>query len=68
MSVDYTAIREAIDLSDKHSFSFWDALIIAAAARSRAVRLYTEDLQHGRVVLGVEIVNPFREARPMKQH
>jgi predicted nucleic acid-binding protein len=68
MSVDYTAIREAIHLSGKHSFSFWDALIVVAAARSRAARLYTEDLQHGRVVLGVEIVNPFREARPMKQH
>ena len=66
---DYSAIREAIQLSTKHSFSFWDALIIVAAARSRAARLYTEDLQHGRVILGVEIVNPFRQARPtMKQH
>jgi len=43
-------------------------LILVAAARSRAARLYTEDLQHGRVVLGVEIVNPCREARLMKQH
>ena len=36
---------------------------LMAAARSGATRLYTEDLQHGRTVLGVEIVNPFRRAR-----
>ena len=65
---DYSVIREAIHLSGNHSLSLWDALIVVAAAHSRAARLYTEDLQHGRVILGVEIVNPFREARPTKQH
>jgi predicted nucleic acid-binding protein len=57
---DYPAIREAIELSSAHRFSFWDALIIVAAMRSRAQILYTEDLQHGRVIGGVRIVNPFR--------
>ncbi len=59
--LDYPAIRDAAELSDSDSFSFWDALIIVAAARSGAEILYTEDLQHGRVVRGVKIVNPFRK-------
>jgi predicted nucleic acid-binding protein len=58
----YAAIRQAAELSGRDAFSFRDALVLVAAARSGATRLYTEDLQHGRTVLGVEIVNPFRRA------
>ena len=58
---DYSAVRSAVELSVDGKFSFWDALIIVAAARSGAKRLYTEDLKHGQVTLGVEVVNPFRD-------
>jgi predicted nucleic acid-binding protein len=61
-TTDYGLVRQAAELSNRDAFSFWDALILVAAARSGATRLYTEDLQHGRTVLGVEIVNPFRRA------
>jgi predicted nucleic acid-binding protein len=61
-TVEYAAICEAAELSGRDAFSFWDALVFVAAARSGATRLYTEDLQHGRTVLGVQIVNPFRRA------
>jgi predicted nucleic acid-binding protein len=57
---DYTAVRAAAELSAAHRFSFWDALIIVAAARCGAKILYSEDLQDGRSILGVRIVNPFR--------
>ncbi len=57
--VDYRAIRDAGMLAQDAVLSFWDALIVVAAARSGAERLYTEDLNHGQQVLGVEIVNPF---------
>ncbi|SRR5579883_1363243 len=60
-ALDYPIIREAGLLSHAHSLSFWDSLIVVAAARSGARRLYSEDLQHGRKILGVEIVNPFRD-------
>lgn len=53
-------VVEAMDLEQRHSLSFWDALIIVAAARSGAERLLTEDLQHGRTIAGVRIVDPFR--------
>jgi predicted nucleic acid-binding protein len=58
--IDFPAIRQAIELSISNQFSFWDALILVCAARSGATRLYTEDLNHGQTVLGVQIVNPFR--------
>ena len=57
--VDYSAILRAAELSRDAQLSFWDALIVVAAARSGAARLYTEDLSHGQEILGVAIVNPF---------
>jgi predicted nucleic acid-binding protein len=58
--LDYSAVRHAVELSAKAKLSFWDALVIVAAARSGAKRLYTEDLQDGQTILGIEVVNPFR--------
>jgi predicted nucleic acid-binding protein len=59
-TLDYSVVRHAGELCQGVSLSFWDALLVVAAARSRARYLYTEDLQHGQSILGVEIVNPFR--------
>lgn len=58
--VDLDLILAAIDLSRLHSFSFWDALIVRAAAAAGCGLLLSEDLQHGQVVDGVRIENPFR--------
>ncbi len=41
------------------SISFWDALIVEAALRSGADRLFTEDLQHGQVIESMRVENPF---------
>lgn len=57
--LDSQAVMDAMEVSIRDQLALWDALIIVAAARSRARILYTEDLQHGREILGVKIVNPF---------
>lgn len=57
--LDVDVILSAIDLHRLHSFSFWDALIIQAAANAGCARALSEDLQHGRTILGVRIENPF---------
>jgi predicted nucleic acid-binding protein len=57
--VDVALLLAASELEERHTLSFWDALIVEAARRSGATRLLTEDLQHGRVVGGVSIENPF---------
>jgi len=61
--VDYAAIREAGLLARDAALSFWDALIVVAAARSGASTLYTEDLSHGQKILGVRVIDPFRAVR-----
>jgi predicted nucleic acid-binding protein len=41
--------------------SFWDGMIVAAAEQAGARVLLSEGLQHGQVIAGVRIVNPFFE-------
>jgi predicted nucleic acid-binding protein len=49
----------AIDLHRLHRFSYWDSLILHCAKQAGCRELLTEDLQHGQVIDGVRIVNPF---------
>ena len=48
-----------IEFHRLHRISFWDALIVQAARLGGAAVLFTEDMQHGSVLGGVRIVNPF---------
>ena len=48
----------AIDLHRPDGCSVWDALILKAAQNAECVQFFTEDLQHGRRIGGLEIVNP----------
>src|ERR1017187_5253357 len=48
----------AIDLHRKHSFSWWDSLIVSAAIQGGCEQLLSDDLQHGRQISGVKILNP----------
>jgi predicted nucleic acid-binding protein len=52
-------IHEAIDCSILNTLSFWDSLVLAAAASAGCTTLYTEDLNDGQTILGVKIHNPF---------
>ena len=44
---------------DLNKISFWDALIISAARISKCDVLYSEDLNHGQIIAGIKIENPF---------
>lgn len=59
INVDVPLILAASQLEERHSLSFWDALIIEAARRVGAERLLSEDLQSGTRLAGVLIDNPF---------
>ena len=52
-------IQEAIDCSILNELSFWDALIVAAAAAAGCSTVLSEDLNAGQVILGVKVQNPF---------
>jgi predicted nucleic acid-binding protein len=49
----------AIELHRLNRISFWDAMIVHAARLAGTDVLYSEDLQHGAMLGGVRISNPF---------
>jgi len=53
-------IGDAMKLHAARQHSFWDALIVASAAFSNCSQLYSEDMSHGQLALGVTVVNPFQ--------
>ena len=59
VQVDVELILGAVDLHRLHALSFWDALILQAAGRAGCEVLLTEDLQAGRAISGLRIVDPF---------
>ena len=59
LAVDLPLIKNAWDLQDRYSLSWWDALIVAAAHASDCRVLLTENLQHGRMFGTVRVIDPF---------
>lgn len=57
--IDVGIHSRAVDLARSHDFSFYDALIVASALAAGCGTLLTEDLQAGRRIAGMTIVNPF---------
>ena len=52
----------ALVLHQKHSLSYWDALIVASAHIAGCAVLLTEDMGTGEVLAGVQLINPFAAA------
>ncbi len=59
VDVDSDDVLEAFRIEDSAHIGFWDALIVASAAKAGAVRLLSEDLNSGQTIAGVRIQNPF---------
>jgi len=59
ISANPTLILEALEIKQRWKYSFYDSLIIAAAIMTNCSILYSEDLQAGQRIDGVEILNPF---------
>ena len=60
VQVDTPLVLAAITSSRTNQLPFWDALIVCAAASSGCRSLLSEDLNHGQVIEGVKVDNPFR--------
>jgi predicted nucleic acid-binding protein len=52
--------RAALRICERYGYSVYDGLILAAAVEGRCTKLYSEDMQHGQVVEGLRIENPFK--------
>jgi predicted nucleic acid-binding protein len=53
-----TVVR-ASEISEVWKLAFWDSMILAAAEQDSAEQLLSEDLNHGQVIAGIRVVNPF---------
>ena len=60
-TLDVTVFRRARDVAARTNYDWWDCLIIAAASVAGCDVLYTDNMQHGHVIDGVRIENPFRD-------
>jgi predicted nucleic acid-binding protein len=55
-------VTRAIDIAEMAQIIFWHALIVASAEQVQATHVYSEDLNAGRIIAGVKIVNPLAGA------
>jgi predicted nucleic acid-binding protein len=49
----------AIDLFRLHKLSSWDSMLVRSAKQSECKILFSEDMQNGRIIDGLQIINPF---------
>ena len=57
--VDHATVETAWAIEARFNVHYWDALMLAAAQQQGCHIMLTEDLQHGQLVDGLRIVNPF---------
>jgi len=55
-------IAAAFRIEDEARIGFWDALIVACAAKSGAERILSEDLNAKQRIAGIRVENPFAAA------
>lgn len=60
IATDIVVMDRAWAVQDRYGFSWWDALIVAAASISQCEYLLTEDLQHGQQLDRVTVLDPFQ--------
>lgn len=60
--LDHQTVETAWGVEARFGLSYWDSLILAAAAQAGCTHVLSEDLQHGQQIDAVTIVNPFRIA------
>jgi predicted nucleic acid-binding protein len=52
-------ILAAIDIHRLHRISYWDALVLHCARKAGCRAVLSEDMQHGQMIDGVRVINPF---------
>lgn len=60
VSPDNEKIRRAVEAHPTYGIHFYDGMMIAAAERSGANRIWSEDLNPNQKYFGIQIENPFQ--------
>ena len=65
---DPSHVLRAVDIMKTYQLSFWDSMIVAVAEATQCGILFSEDMQHGQIIAGVRIENPFLTTSPQNSH
>lgn len=57
--LDVDTHRSAIDLETRHRLSWWDSVAVASALQAKCDHFVSEDMNDGRVIETLTVVNPF---------
>ena len=57
-TIDAPLVSFASKIQERNKLSFWDSLIIATVIQGNVRVLYSEDLNAGQIIEGIEVVNP----------
>ncbi|MBV9074048.1 MAG: PIN domain-containing protein [Acidobacteria bacterium] len=60
IATDAQMVARAVEAKDAYAIHFYDAMIIAAAERCGASRIWSEDFNAGQQYFGATVQNPFR--------
>jgi predicted nucleic acid-binding protein len=52
-------VNKAAELARSHGLQLWDAVVCAASVAAGAKVLMTEDVQSGRMIEGLRLINPY---------
>ena len=58
---DKEVVRRALEAHSSYGIHFYDGMIIAAAERSGANRIWSEDLNPNQEYFGIQVANPFQQ-------
>ncbi|OOG24916.1 VapC toxin family PIN domain ribonuclease [Thioalkalivibrio denitrificans] len=64
VQTDDAVLEAAWSVESRYRLSWWDSLIVGAAERAGCRFLLTEDLQHGQMLSGILVLNPFETDVP----
>jgi predicted nucleic acid-binding protein len=61
-AIDMEIVAHGWSIRERFNFQWLDTLLLASAHRMQCCALLTEDMTHGEIIDGVEIIDPFRIA------
>jgi predicted nucleic acid-binding protein len=50
-----------LNIAERYQLSIYDSMIVAAAQLAGCTKLYSEDMQHGLVIDGLRVVDPYKD-------
>jgi predicted nucleic acid-binding protein len=62
MPLDLATVTLGLEVAERTQYSIYDSNIVAVALMAGCKTLYSEDMEHGRVIFDtLTIINPFRQ-------